>query len=554
MSEIQDPINIAVESPTGVTRRRFIQGAAAASAGAAVIGLTACGGDDDDSGASVGINGTTLRIATGKQVHPAAPWETSDGSLFILSNVGEWLCYQAVDGTLEPRIAESWEANADATSWTFNIRQGVMFNDGTPLTVDDIVYTFTSIFTADPSRSKGIFDGTLLPEGVVKVDENTVRFDLLKPTGNFPYSVGSTSYGMCIIKNGADGGKVWTEDMISAGPWKMESYIETEKTMFVKNEFYWDSSFNPEFERLELVQFVSLATVLPQLNTGEIDFATGINAPDALALDPNEFTIGTVKAGAGFAHVHMRCNFGPFMDKRIRQAAALTLDREGYVAGVLSGIGGVVGNDSVMDPYPTKDTSVPQRTKDIEAAKALMAEAGVPEGFDVQLSTWARDDINNYAEFIKTSFAEIGINVELVIDGSDGGGSVYYTYDPYPSARDTVFEYDNNSWLASNLGIVDWAGRGVPDQYLLREWRSSGDWSGAGLWDDNLDAAIDEYISATTSGAQKVASKKIQEISLDQTPYILAYTSNLVTAGRKGLEGVEVNGMGQIDARNARNA
>jgi len=553
MSEIQDSINNVVETPSGVTRRRFIQGAAAASAGAAVIGLSACGGSDD-SGASVGINGTTLRIATGKQVHPAAPWETSDGSLFILSIVGEWLCYQLADGTLEPRIAESWEPNADATSWTFKIREGVLFNDGTPLTVDDVVYTFTSIFTADPSRSKGAFEGTLAPEGVVKVDETTVRFDLLKSTGNFPYSVSSMTYGMCIIKNGADGGKAWTDTMIAAGPWKMESYVETEKTVFVKNENYWDSNFKPEFDRLELVQFVSLATALPQLNTGEIDFAAQIDAADALALDQEKFTINTVKAGAGFAHVHMRCNFGPFMDKRVRQAAALTLDREGYVSGVMSGIGGVVGNDSVMDPYPTADTSVPQRTKDIEAAKALMAEAGVPNGFDVQLSSWARDDINKYAEFIKTSFAEIGINVELVIDGSDGGGSVYYTYDPYPSEKGKVFEYDNNSWLASNLGIVDWAGRGVPDQYLLREWRSTADWSAAQIWDDGLDAAIDEYISATTTDAQKVASKKIQEISLDLTPYILAYTSNLVTAARKGLEGVVVNAMGQIDARNAKNA
>jgi peptide/nickel transport system substrate-binding protein len=238
MSEIQESINNVVDAPSGVSRRRFIQGAAAASAGAAVIGLSSCGGSD--SGASKGINGTTLRIATGKQVHPAAPWETSDGSLFILSVVGEWLCYQLADGTLEPRIAESWEPNADATSWTFKIREGVMFNDGTPLTVDDVVYTFTSIFTADPSRSKGAFEGTLAPEGVVKVDETTVRFDLLKSTGNFPYSVSSMTYGMCIIKNGADGGKAWTDTMIAAGPWKMESYVETEKTVFVKNENYWD--------------------------------------------------------------------------------------------------------------------------------------------------------------------------------------------------------------------------------------------------------------------------------------------------------------------------
>jgi peptide/nickel transport system substrate-binding protein len=334
----------------------------------------------------------------------------------------------------------------------------------------------------------------------------------------------------------------------------MVSHVNTESTVYEKNPYYWDTNFAPEFSSVELVQFVSASTALPQLQTGELDYIGAMEAADALALDEAEFTIATLPAGAGFAHVHMRTNFGPFQDKRIRQAAALTIDRPGYVEGVMMGIGGRVGNDSVMDPYNTADTSVPQRVKDIEKAKALMAEAGVPNGFQVDLSSWARDDINKYANLIKTSFAEIGIEVNLVIDGSDGGSAVYYTYDPYPSAPGKVNQFDNKSWLASNLGITDWAGRGVPDQYLMREWRSTGDWSGAMLDSRVMDAAIDEYLQAITPEAKKVASKKIQEASLDETPYILAYTSNLITASRKSLTGMVVNGMGQFDARTAANA
>jgi peptide/nickel transport system substrate-binding protein len=359
---------------------------------------------------------------------------------------------------------------------------------------------------------------------------------------------------MCIIKNGAFGGAGWEETMIAAGPWKMVSHVNTESTVYEKNPYYWDTNFAPSFNTVELVQFVSAATALPQLQTGELDFIGAMEAADALALDEAEFTIATLPAGAGFAHVHMRTNFGPFQDKRIRQAAALTIDRPGYVDGIMMGIGGRVGNDSVMDPYNTADTSVPQRVKDIEKAKALMAEAGVPNGFAVDLSSWARDDINKYANLIKTSFAEIGIEVTLVIDGSDGGSAVYYTYDPYPSMPGKVNQFDNNSWLASNLGIVDWAGRGVPDQYLMREWRSTGDWSGAMLDSRVMDAAIDEYLQALTPETKKVASKKIQEASLDETPYILAYTSNLITASRNSLTGMLVNGMGQFDARTATNA
>ena len=553
MSEINEDIKEIASS--AISRRHFVQGAAAVAAGAAVVGLAACG--DDSSGGGT-TESKTLRIATGKQEHVAAPWETSGGSLFILSMVGEWLTWQLPDGSLEPRIAESWTASEDAKSWTFKIREGVMFNDGTPLTVDDIVYTFTAIFDEDItkgiSRSKGNYDNILDAAGVVKVDETTIQFNLLQANGNFPYFVSSACYGMCIIKKDAFGGAGWESTMIAAGPWKMVSHVNTENTVYALNEFYWDKDFKPEFDSVELIQFVSAATALPQLQTGEIDYIGALEAADALALDKDKFSIETLPAGAGFAHVHMRTNFGPFQDKRIRQAAALTIDRPGYVDGILMGIGGRVGNDSVMDPYNTADTSVPQREKDIEKAKALMAEAGVPNGFQVDLSSWARDDINKYANLIKTSFAEIGIEVNLVIDGSDGGSAVYYTYDPYPSKPGKVNQFDNHSWLASNVGITDWAGRGVPDQYLMREWRSTGDWSGAQLDSREMDAAIDEYLQAITPEAKKTASKKIQEVSLDETPYILAYTSNLITAGRKDLEGMVVNGMGQFDARKAKNA
>ena len=552
MSEINEDIKEIASS--AISRRHFVQGAAAVAAGAAVVGLAACG--DDSSGGGT-TESKTLRIATGKQEHVAAPWETSGGSLFILSMVGEWLTWQLPDGSLEPRIAESWTASEDAKSWTFKIREGVMFNDGTPLTVDDIVYTFTAIFDEDItkgiSRSKGNYDNILDAAGVVKVDETTIQFNLLQANGNFPYFVSSACYGMCIIKKDAFGGAGWESTMIAAGPWKMVSHVNTENTVYALNEFYWDKDFKPEFDSVELIQFVSAATALPQLQTGEIDYIGALEAADALALDKDKFSIETLPAGAGFAHVHMRTNFGPFQDKRIRQAAALTIDRPGYVEGVLMGIGGRVGNDSVMDPYNTADTSVPQREKDIEKAKALMAEAGVPNGFAVDLSSWARDDINKYANLIKTSFAEIGIEVTLVIDGSDGGSAVYYTYDPYPSKPGKVNQFDNHSWLASNVGITDWAGRGVPDQYLMREWRSTGDWSGAQLDSREMDAAIDEYLQAITPEAKKTASKKIQEVSLDETPYILAYTSNLITAGRKDLKGMVVNGMGQFDARKAKN-
>jgi len=544
MSEVNEMVQEVATA--GISRRHFVQGAAAVAAGAALPMTQILGGSSVSAAKT-----KTLRIATGKQVYAAAPWRTMDGSLFIIGVVGEWLCWQTPDFKLEPRIAESWTSSADGKQWAFKIREGVKFNDGTPLTVDDVVYTFQSIFTAKTHKSKGNFAGILSKkEQIVKVDANTIQFNLDISKANFAYDVSSMSYGMCIIKNGADGWLPWTKTMISAGAYRMTSYVEGEKTTFEKNPYYWDKTFTSDFDNLELIQFVSAATAIPQLKTGALDIV-GIDAADAKKLDKTKFDITTLPVGAGLGHVHLRCDFGPFMDKRVRQAAALTIDREGYLSGVLKGIGGILGNDNVMEPYPAADKSVPQRKLDLVKAKALMKEAGVPNGFSCDLSGWKRDDFDKYAQLIKKSFGKIGIKVTLKIDGSDGGGAVYYN-GPYDSKKGTILKYDNNSWMASTIGITDWAGRGVPDQYLMREWHSSGDWNDAHVWDDNLDAAITEYLGAMTPKAKKTASKKIQEISLELTPYILAYTNNAVSARRKGLSGIAANGMGQFNLKGAK--
>jgi peptide/nickel transport system substrate-binding protein len=249
----------------------------------------------------------------------------------------------------------------------------------------------------------------------------------------------------------------------------------------------------------------------------------------------------------------MRCDFGPFMDKRIRKAAALTLDRPGYIKGVLGGAA-EVANDSVMDSFKaTVDPTVAQRKKDIAAAKKLMAEAGVPNGFKVDLHTWKRDDNDKFAQYVKTAFAEIGIDVTLYIDGSDGGAAVFYTYVPYPAVKGKI-EKNNGSWLACNLGVAEWGGRPTPDQYLSREWHSEGDWNASHINSPDLDAAIKEWQGALSLPKKKAASSKIQKVALEETPYIVAYNETRISAISKKIIGLEFNSMGQADLSKARPA
>ena len=530
---------------TGVSRRHFIQGAAAAAAGTALPVAGALGASVAEAATS-----KTLRIAGQEQEGPAAPWLTKGGSLGIIAAVGEWLIWVNAKGELVPAIATSWKGSNAGQTWTFKIRTDVKFHDGKPLTAEDVKYTFDSHMNpANKSQSAAILKNV---SSVTIVDKSTIKFDLASPDANFPYQVGSTSYGLCIIQKGADGGVAWTQKMIGAGPWIMTKHVVNDRTIFKANKDYYDKARIPKWDTLEQIQYVSAATAIPALLTGKVDAIALLLAQDAAKLPKAKFDTLKVPTCGGL-HMHMRCDFGPFMDKRVRKAAALTLDRPGFIKGVLGGAA-EVANDSVMDSFKaTVDTSVPQRKKDIAAAKKLMAEAGVPNGFKVDLHTWKRDDNDKFAQYVKTAFAEIGIDVTLYIDGSDGGAAVFYTYVPYPAKKGVVFQ-NNGSWLACNLGVAEWGGRPTPDQYLAREWHSDGDWNAAHVNSPALDAAIKEWQGALTLPKKKAASSKIQKASLEETPYIIAYNEYRISAVSKKVKGIEFNGMGQGDLRNARPA
>ena len=552
MSEIEQDKLDAATTPRGLSRRHFIQGVAATGVGAGLLGLAACGGDDtteeavtEETTAEV-AQGGTLRVGGGKVANAPTPFTTNDqGSLQVLCCVGEYLIWNNDKGELEPRIAESWESTDGGTTWTIKIRQGVTFHDGSPLTADDVVYSLTAhLDEANASTQAGTFAGVFEAAGVTKVDDSTIQIACLAPTGALPNLISSTTYGLIMIKNGEAAGEGWQATMNSVGPWVLNTYTEGDRTTFTRNDNYWDTNRIPAFDSLELIQFDSADAAVAQLTAGELEVvATKINPSTAAAVDTSVVELVRV-ASAGHLSIHLRNDFGPFQDKRIRKAAALTLARADYLSGVLLGEG-TIGNDSIIDAYPTlKDTSVAQREKDIEAAKALMAEAG-SEGFEVDLSSYSRDDINLLAPFLKSSLAEIGITVN--IKQSDA----YYS-EPFNSTKSKKAE--NNFWLESNFGITDFGHRGSPDVVLNRVFKSTGDWNAAQYKSDEMDAAIDAFVTGATPEERQAAAKSIQEIALEDTPYIFLYFEVATGATRKGLTGFYANGMAQFESASARNA
>ena len=183
-----------------------------------------------------------------------------------------------------------------------------------------------------------------------------------------------------------------------------------------------------------------------------------VEGAQALLTDP-ALKIVTLKSSA-HEELHMRTDAGPFVDKRVRRAVALCLNRENLVKGLFRGLA-VRGNDSPFAPiFPATDPTVPQRDEDLRAAKALLEAAGVPNGFKATLTTERFQEMPDYAVVIQNAVRKIGIELTLNVEDQ----STYY-------GRAT---YGQSDWLDSVMGIEDYAHRGVPNTLLDRHAREQG--------------------------------------------------------------------------------
>src|SRR5499427_9133081 len=215
-----------------LSRRDFIRRGTMIGLSVPVVGgiLAACGSSSSTpaTGSSATPSGKAgANIKAGILVPAAAinPLTIADtGGLELIGNVGEFLVFTDVQGTYHPWLATSWSPNTDASVWTFKIRQGVKFNDGTPMTVDDVVYSFQ--IQSNPKTGGNAlsqFGGFLVPDGVKKVDNQTVAFHLESPNSGFLDAVSEVNYNMVIVPKGFDPAN-YQKQFPGTGRFMMSSY------------------------------------------------------------------------------------------------------------------------------------------------------------------------------------------------------------------------------------------------------------------------------------------------------------------------------------------
>jgi peptide/nickel transport system substrate-binding protein len=548
--------NHVIDSYTAgkISRREFVRRGTVIGMSIPLLGFlaSACGGGDDGGEAAPPAESAPPPAETGTPAEPAAPPAQAggalrtgiiapagelnpvplqdEGGLAVLGQSGEYLTWTNDKLELEPRLAESWEPNADGSVWTFKIRQGVTFHDGKPLTAADVVYTLD--LHANPDNGGNALSafgdpGGLSPGGAVAVDDATVEVTLNGPNGSFPYLVSADNYNLIILPDGFDPA-TWEQSFMGTGPWVLDTFTPQQGVTYTKNPNYWDTTRQPIVDTSELKFYAEDQARILAIQGGEVDVLSQfqvVAGGEALLNDPN-IVVTEVRA-AQHRQVHMRADQEPFKDKRVRQAMALLLDRPAIIQGFFQGKADL-GNDHPFAPvYPFSDLTIPQRALDVEQAKQLLADAGKGDGFEIQLSTWDNYEMPQLAQIIQGAAKEVGITVTLNVTDI----STYYS----------------DFWLDSPFGITDYGHRGVPNVFLTAALGSTGTWNAAHFSSPDLDQAIVDYVAALDIDAQKAGAKAIEELLLDETPVIFPYFYYHLSATTANVTGILPTGMGHID-------
>src|SRR5215831_9046129 len=532
-----------------LSRRDFIRRGTMIGLSMPVLGgiLAACGGSSSTpstSGSAAPAGQAGANIKAGILVPAAAinPITIADqGGLELIGNVGEFLVFTDHQDNYHPWLATSWKPNTDASVWTFKIRQGVKFNDGTPMTVDDVVYSFKTL--SNPKTAGGnalsVFGGTLVPDGVVKVDSSTVAFHLEHPDAGWPDAVSSDNYNMIIVPNNFDYTKYQTS-WPGTGRFMQQSYTPNVGAVMVRNPHYWGTPALPS--KVEFTFYPTEAPMAAALQAGAIDALDQFSVATSPQLLNGSFTVISLKAAA-HRELSMRNDLHPFNNKYVRQAIAYTLDRPAIVSALFKGLA-QVGNDSPFAPvYKYTDKTVPQRKKNLTLAKQLLAKGGVPNGFSTPLLTETTQEMPHYAQIIKQSAAQIGVDISLTIETP----TKYY--------GDAVF--GKSDWLDGQMSLVDYGARSVPNVYLgaplhsINAKAGTGSWNAARFNNPTFDKLVTDYIAAVDLHSQQRIAGQIERLLLDETPVIFAYFYNYLTATAKNVTGVYPTAQGQFFLWNA---
>jgi peptide/nickel transport system substrate-binding protein len=466
-----------------------------ASSGAAAAPATSAG---TPTSATQPNRGGTIRVTGSPAVEINPHKLTSNGGIITVFPCLNFLTRVNADGVPQPELATSWTPSADTKTWTFKLRQGVKFHDGSDFKADDVVATFRRLADKSTGSTAAASLNFLPPDGIEKVDDQTVIFHLSRAQADFPYYTYIYQAGILPANWSGD----WATSPIGTGPFKMTSYTAGQGSSYVRNEAYWENGL-PYLDGIDIKIWQDASGELTALQSGASDIMalTPYDALDDIRKNPNLQVLSS--RSASYDAMHMRVDTPPFDNPKVRQALALTINRPDVLNIVLGPNGGDLASDQPVAPVLRDHVDVPMKTQDLTTAKRLLAEAGHPNGFEFDLPTHTGAEwLKNWALTLQQAFGPVGVKANLVVETSQ----IYYAH-----------------WTTVTTGVTEWASRSTASEILNSAYRTGVNWNSAHWSNTNFDKALDELDATVDPAKRKELMLTLETALSDEVPAIITY-------------------------------
>lgn len=416
-----------------------------------------------------------------------------------------------------PELAESYTVSNDGLAYTFRLRRGVRFHNGDELTSADVKFTFDRLRAPNSGYSYGAQVETI--KSVDAVDTYTVRFNLTKRTG--PFLIYMAFPGSSIVpKKLVESGHDLNARPVGTGPFKFVSYEPRNAIKFERNPNYFERG-KPYFDAMEYRIIADITALTNALLSGVVNFSNEIPPKDFAKVKANPDLVALTLEGSRYHWLLPNNKKAPLDNPKVRQAISYAIDRRALVEGAFFGLatpimGGVIPKWN----WGYADLQFVPPRGDPEKAKALLAEAGYPNGFEIGMACpdAGYPKINEVCQAISEQLNAIGVKNELELQEANA----YWDRE----AKKELPPLFVDSWSVT-------IGEAWPRlSGALNKGETYANW-----YDPKLDEMINQVVVTVDTEKRAELYREIQRYMRENPPFVYLYYPEAFEAVRTRVQG-----------------